>query len=70
MSEPRVERAAEWVYRGVWKILSDWFRVPEHPPTLPVREGEFAAQLPPVAALSLLPQALLWVALIAIDVAI
>ena len=36
----RVEKAAEWVYRGVWKVLSDWFRVPERPPTLPVAEGE------------------------------
>jgi len=27
--------AAEWVYRGIWKALADWFNVPETPPDLP-----------------------------------
>ncbi len=33
-------RAAEWVYRGLWGVLARHFRVPEHPPTLPVATGE------------------------------
>lgn len=33
--------AAAWVYDGVWKVLSDWFRVPKQAPTLPVAEGGF-----------------------------
>jgi membrane protein YdbS with pleckstrin-like domain len=28
------------MYRGVWGILTKWFRVPEHPPDLPVMPGE------------------------------
>jgi membrane protein YdbS with pleckstrin-like domain len=35
-----VERAAAWMYRGIWGVLTRWFRVPEHPPTLPVLPGE------------------------------
>ena len=35
-----VERAAAWMYRGVWGLLTRWFRVPEHPPTLPTLPGE------------------------------
>ncbi|MCW5776124.1 MAG: PH domain-containing protein [Phycisphaeraceae bacterium] len=34
------DRACEWVYRGVWGALARRFRVPEEPPTLPVRPGE------------------------------
>jgi membrane protein YdbS with pleckstrin-like domain len=35
-----VERAAAWMYRGVWGVLTRWFRVPEHPPSLPTLPGE------------------------------
>jgi len=35
-----IERAATWMYRGVWGVLTKWFRVPEHPPDLPVMPGE------------------------------
>lgn len=34
------ERAATWMYRGVWGVLTKWFHVPEHPPSLPVLPGE------------------------------
>ena len=35
-----IDRAATWMYRGVWGVLTKWFRVPEHPPDLPVMPGE------------------------------
>jgi len=35
-----VERAASWMYRGVWGVLTRWFRVPQHSPTLPTLPGE------------------------------
>src|SRR5262245_37398444 len=35
-----IDRAATWMYRGVWGVLTKWFRVPEHPPDLPVIPGE------------------------------
>ncbi|MCS7034592.1 MAG: PH domain-containing protein [Phycisphaerae bacterium] len=34
------QQAAEWIYRGVWGVLVQWFRVPDQPPTLPARPGE------------------------------
>ena len=35
-----VERAAAWMYRGVWGVLTRWFRVPAHSPSLPTLPGE------------------------------
>ena len=35
-----VERAASWMYRGVWGVLTRWFRVPQQSPTLPTIPGE------------------------------
>jgi membrane protein YdbS with pleckstrin-like domain len=34
-----VEQAGQVVYRGIWAVLARVFRVPEHPPTLPVAPG-------------------------------
>ena len=34
------DRAAEWVYSGVWQVLSNRFNVPATPPTLPTEAGE------------------------------
>jgi len=44
-----VERAATWMYRGVWGILTRWFRVPEHPPSLPTLPGEVLQSFRPAA---------------------
>jgi len=35
-----VEYAAAWMYRGIWGVLTRWFRVPQHPPSLPTVSGE------------------------------
>ncbi len=35
-----VDRAAAWMYRGVWGVLTEWFRVPAQAPTLPAGTGE------------------------------
>ena len=36
----QVERATQWMYRGIWGVLTQWFRVPDQPPSLPVLTGE------------------------------
>ena len=69
MSES-TEKAAEWVYCGIWKVLSDWFMVPEHPPTLPVAEGESIRSFHPARAYLKYLKLFFWIALIAVDVAI
>ncbi|MCL6504167.1 MAG: PH domain-containing protein [Pirellulales bacterium] len=44
MSERRLpqqlERVGRAIYRGVWVVLVDLFRVPDRPPTLPLAAGE------------------------------
>ncbi len=42
-----VHTSTEWIYRGIWRVIVDWLRVPDHPPDLPVREGEFIARFQP-----------------------
>lgn len=36
----RSDQAAAWIYRGLWRILVEWFAVPSEPPDLPARAGE------------------------------
>jgi len=57
------ERAAAWVYRGVWTVLSGWLRVPQHPPSLP---GEVERFHPSRRFLSYL-KLWFWIALVIID---
>lgn len=42
--------ASEWVYRGVWGVLSGFFHVPRNPPELPLRAGETLDQRRPSEA--------------------
>ena len=69
MSET-VERAAEWMYRGIWRVLSGWFRVPEHPPTLPAEPGEFYRSFHPSRGYLAYLKLFFWIAFVLIDVAI
>lgn len=43
MNAPRPDglssRVAQTTYRGIWVILRDWLRVPQHPPSLPLPPG-------------------------------
>jgi membrane protein YdbS with pleckstrin-like domain len=43
----RIEEASRWMYRGIWRGLVNWFRVPDEPPTLPVRPGEYINSFQP-----------------------
>jgi membrane protein YdbS with pleckstrin-like domain len=63
----RVEKAAEWIYRGLWKVLVDWFRVPERPPTLPAAEGEFLLSFHPSRRYLSYLKLYFWIALVLID---
>ncbi len=33
-----VHVTCKWCYRGIWRVLTDWFRVPHQPPTLPTSD--------------------------------
>jgi len=43
----RVEQVSKWCYRGLWGILTRWFRVPVQPPNLPTADGEAAESFKP-----------------------
>lgn len=64
-----VEKAAAWVYRGVWRRLSTAFKVPEHPPALPGGGGPTRSFHPSPGYLRYL-KFYFWVAAVAIDVLI
>ena len=61
------EKAAAWVYRGIWRGLSDCFKVPQHPPTLPVGEGEFILNFHPSRRYLSYIKLYFWIALCVLD---
>jgi membrane protein YdbS with pleckstrin-like domain len=63
-------RAAEWVYRGLWRVLAGWFRVPAEAPTLPARRGESAESFKPDLAFVRYLKLWFWIVLAIIDLAI
>ena len=65
-----VERAAEWVYRGVWWWIANLFKVPQRPPELPSLSGDTPRSFHPSRSFLRYLRLCFWVAAIAIDVLI
>lgn len=61
------ERAAEWVYYGVWAVLTSWFRVPADAPVLPATDGEVARAFKPDRAFLRYQKLYFWIVLVLID---
>lgn len=61
------DHAAEWVYRGVWGALTGWLRVPDAPPTLPVKPGETLRSFRPSAGWLRMRKMQFWIAVTIID---
>lgn len=66
----QIERSAEWVYQGVWRVLSDCFRVPQHPPALPSAHSSFVRSFHPSRKYLSYLKLYFWFGLVVIDVAI
>ena len=66
----RTEELTKWVYRGVWGVLSRWFRVPQGPPVLPVQEEERVESFRPAHGFLRYLKLQFWIWLAIIDVAI
>jgi membrane protein YdbS with pleckstrin-like domain len=64
------ERAAEWVYRGVWRAVSSLFKVPGTPPELPSLPGDTPRSLHPSRSFLRYLKFYFWVAAVAIDLVI
>src|SRR5690349_4882621 len=66
----RVEKTSAWLYRGIWGVLTKWFRVPAAEPTLPVGPGEQLQSFRPSDGFLRYLKFQFWVALFIIDVAL
>lgn len=65
-----VERAAEWIYRGVWGVLAGLFNVPEHPPELPALGGHEPEAFRPSPRYLAMQKFFFWIWLTILDLAI
>jgi membrane protein YdbS with pleckstrin-like domain len=61
------EKAAAWVYRGVWGALTDLLNVPDAPPNAPPGSGEIRSLKPSPGYLRYLKM-WFWIAAVAFDV--
>ncbi|HWB19302.1 MAG TPA: PH domain-containing protein [Phycisphaerales bacterium] len=70
--EKQRRQAADWVYGGVWRVLTDWFKVPHagDAPTLPARSGEMLKQFRPADGWLRMVKFLFWLFMWIPDVAI
>lgn len=62
-----VEQISQWCYRGVWGVLTRWFRVPDTPPTLPAPSGETITTFQPDVGFLRYLLIQFWIGLLLID---
>lgn len=62
------ERQCAWIYAGIWKVLTDGFRVSRDAPELPVRPGEVVARRRPSPGWLRYKKFQFWLALVVVDV--
>lgn len=65
-----VHEACRWCYAGVWRVLSDWFRVPTHPPTLPASEPGLVQAFKPSEHYLRYLKLFFWIACVLVDLAL
>jgi len=66
----RADRAAAWIYRGLWGVIVGWLRVPPLPDDLPTRAGEAPTRFHPASGYLRYLKFYFWLALLVIDLAI
>lgn len=65
-----IDRAAEWVYEGVWGVLAGLFNVPRDAPELPALGGVEAEGFRPSPNYLAMQKTIFWIVLAIVDVAI
>lgn len=65
-----VHVACQWCYRGIWRILTDWFCVPQRPPTLPSSDPALVRAFKPSENYLRYLKLLFWIGCVLIDVAL
>jgi membrane protein YdbS with pleckstrin-like domain len=61
------EKAAAWIYQGIWRILADWFAAPAEPPELPAHPGEVIERFHPAPGFMRYLKFKFWVMLTLVD---
>ena len=61
--------ASARIYTGLWKVLADWFAVPQEPPDLPAFGGEAVERFRPAPGFLQYLKFRFWLGLTAMDVA-
>lgn len=64
------DRAAEWIYRGMWGALVKWLRVPDEPPNAPPGGGAVLQSVRPAPGFLRYLKFSFWILLFIIDAAI
>jgi membrane protein YdbS with pleckstrin-like domain len=67
---PQADKAAVWIYEGLWAVLVQWFRVPKEPPTLPIASGDRVESFRPAPGFLSYLKLWFWIVLLLIDLAI
>lgn len=67
---PRELQLSQWFYRGLWGVLTNWFRVPALPPQLPALDGEVIQILQPAPGFLRYLKFQFWILLTVIDAAL
>lgn len=62
-----IDQAAAQVYRGIWRGLVQWFKVPADPPTLPTHAGEQLERFKPAEGYLRYLMLFFWIGLVIID---
>lgn len=66
----RGEQATRWIYRGIWSVVVNWFRVPDQPPSLPVKPGDYISAFPPSENFLRYLKFIFWIVLGITDIAL
>ena len=64
------ERRAKWAYQGIWAILTKWFKVPAHPPSLPAETGVTMRSFRPSEGFLRYMRFYFWIGLVIISIVI
>ncbi len=64
-----VQRSSEWIYRGIWRVLVECFRMPQQPPSMPVEPLGFCHTFHPSLRYLAYLKMYFWIVLVAIDLA-
>lgn len=65
-----VHVACQWCYRGIWRVLSEWFCVPHQPPTLPSSNPALVQAFKPSVNYLRYLKLFFWIGCVLIDLAL